>query len=133
MYTLITMIRSLMLTRVRYAAVGGAPSRFLVTLCRRIARQNNNNKLPPAGYAMCLLKAAQTICANAPVLGTGWGFAFLLRLLLCLPAPSSFSLSPSLSSGSARTHTHTRRHVHAGHAHRGNRPIATARQQSYIV
>ena len=105
------------------------------TLLGRQLTENNNNKLPPAEMLCVCVKAAQTICANAPVLSTGWSFAFLLRLYSASPpllVPHSLSLSLPLSL----THTHTRararapRHVQA---QRGYRPIRAARQQGYIV
>ena len=77
------------------------------TLLGRQLTENNNNKLPPAEMLCVCVKAAQTICANAPVLSTGWSFAFLLRLYSASPpllVPHSLSLSLPLSL----THTHAR-------------------------
>ena len=102
-------------------------------LGRQLTENNNNNKLAPAEMLCVCVKAAQTICANAPVLSTGWSFAFLLRLYSASPpllVPHSLSLSFSLSLTHTHTHARTLRHVHA---QRGYRPIRAARQQGYIV
>ena len=82
-------------------------------LGRQLTENNNNNKLAPAEMLCVCVKAAQTICANAPVLSTGWSFAFLLRLYSASPpllVPHSHSLSLSFSLSLLHTHTRTRAH-----------------------
>lgn len=86
-------------------------------------QNNNNNKL---ARLKCLLKAAQTICANAPVFGSGGGLHSSSASTLP-PRPFEFLTLPL-----CRTRAHTRRHVHAQHAHRGNRPIGTARHTTAL-
>ena len=129
MYTLITMIKkkkSLMLSPASSClsvclSVGWMDDLLLwssgscadTLLGRQLTENNNNNnKLAPAEMLCVCVKAAQTICANAPVLSTGWSFAFLLRLYSASPpllVPHSLSLSFSLSL--THTHTHARAHT----------------------
>lgn len=148
MYTLITMFRSGMLTRVRSGVAALlllAPYFFFFFLfffCRHFAggllgggnQQQLTSCCCPRLLRVCG-KAAQTICANAPVLG--------LWMELCIPPPPlslrasppicSLSISPLRPPPLLCRSGSSRRHVYARHARTGDRPDGAARQRGYIV
>lgn len=107
MYTLITMIKSLVQFRL---SSGQFPA----------GRTKQKRGRFPGRRAVCASQAAQTICARVPV--SGWSFAFFILRLSSASPPPILSLS-----------RRTWRHVHAQHAQKRSWPIGAARQRHYNI